>query len=187
MLPIKAIKASMTDRWQIADHKSPDTETRSMVVCTMPLKNDELPRLNAQVQELLRYDGFFEKNPRTTVALASAQFATNAMTRQTPNLPKRRNFLFSMAIAFTSGIWAVGDLVYGRLVGKKPDPLYLHCSRIYTVPGAEDPTREIGTLSSILMVKSGESHDQMQDRPSQDTKENWADAVDNILREPDPV
>ena len=187
MLPIKAIKAAMSDRWQIADHKSPDSGTRSMVVCTMPLKNDELPRLHAQVQELLRYDGFFEKNPRTTVALASAQFASNSMIRQTPNLPKRRNILFSMAIGFMAGLWTVGDLAFGWVFGKKPAPLYLHCSRIYTVPGAEDPTREIGTLSSILMVESGESQGQNQDRLGNDTKENWADAVDSILREPDPA
>ena len=86
-----------------------------------------------------------------------------------------------------AGVWTAGDMAFGAVFGKKPDPLYLHCSRIYTVPGAEDPTREIGTLSSILMVKSGESQGQIQDRPGNGTKENWADAVDSILREPDPA
>ena len=86
-----------------------------------------------------------------------------------------------------AGLWTVGDLAFGWVIGKKPAPLYLHCSRIYTVPGAEDPTREIGTLSSILMVKNGESQGQTQDRLGNDTKENWADAVDSILREPDPA
>jgi len=37
------------------------------------------------------------------------------------------------------------------------------------------------------MVKSGESQDQIQDRPGNDTKEDWADAVDSILREPSPA
>jgi len=179
MFPIKAIKAAMNDRWQIADHQTPDSTARSMVVCTMPLMNDELPRLNAQVQSLLNYDGFFEKYPRTTVTFASAQMPTNTISRQVPNLPKRRNFLFRGMIKIASVLWAVAKSYWVFLMGKKPAPLYIHCSRIYTVPGAADPTREIGTLRSILDTAGPEAAGDQ----AAEAVETWETAVDDILRE----
>ena len=179
MFPVKAIKAAMNDRWQIADHKTPDRTTRSMIVCTMPLMNDELPRLNAQVQSLLSYDGFFEKYPRTTVTFASAQMPSNTVNRQIPNLPKRRNILFRGMIKIASTFWSVANNYWVVFIGKKPTPLYIHCSRIYTVPGASNPTREIGTLSSILSDTRPESDG---DQPAEATQA-WETAVDDILRE----
>ena len=181
MFPIKAIKAAMNDRWQIADHQTPVSTDRSMIVCTMPLMNDELPRLNAQVQSLLGYDGFFEKYPRTTVSFASAQMPLNTVTRQIPNLPKRRNFLFRWTIKASSLLWTVAKTYWGFFIGRKPDPLYIHCSRIYTVPGANNPTQEIGTLRSIL---SGTGPNTPSDRPVEEV-EAWTAAVDDILREQD--
>lgn len=156
MMPVKSIKAAMNDRWQLADHRSPDNESRSMVVCTVPLKNDEIPRMNAQVQELLQYDGFFEKNPRTTVSFASAQMSSNVLTKQVPNLPNRRNFVVKGVIYLGRRVWGSVNAIGGSIFGRKPSPLYIHCSRIYTIPGATDPAREIGTLNSILMSKEME-------------------------------
>jgi len=179
MFPIKAIKAVMNDRWQIADHQTPDRTTRSMIVCTMPLMNDELPRLNAQVQSLLSYDGFFEKYPRTTVTFASAQMPSNTVNRQIPNLPKRRNILFRGMIKIASTFWSVAKSYWVVLIGRKPTPLYMHCSRIYTVPGAGNPTREIGTLRSILSDTRPESEGNQPAEAAQ----AWETAVDDILRE----
>ena len=179
MLPIKAIKAVMNDRWQIADHRTPDNMARSMIVCTMPLKNDELPHLNAQVQNLLNYDGFFEKYPRTTVTFASAQIPSNVVNRQIPNLPKRRNFLFRWAASAVKALWTIGSDIFVTIAGRKPTPLYIHCSRIYSVPGADNPTEEIGTLRTIL----GTSTQGNGNQGSSQQVEAWTNAVDDILRE----
>ena len=179
MLPIKAIKAVMNDRWQIADHRTPDNMARSMIVCTMPLKNDELPHLNAQVQNLLNYDGFFEKYPRTTVTFASAQIPSNVVNRQIPNLPKRRNFLFRWVASAVKALWTIGSDIFVTIAGKKPTPLYIHCSRIYSVPGADNPTEEIGTLRTILGTSTQETGNQ----GSSQQVEAWTNAVDDILRE----
>ena len=179
MLPIKAIKAVMNDRWQIADHRTPDNMARSMIVCTMPLKNDELPHLNAQVQNLLNYDGFFEKYPRTTVTFASAQIPSNVVNRQIPNLPKRRNFLFRWVASAVKALWTIGSDIFVTIAGRKPTPLYIHCSRIYSVPGANNPTEEIGTLRTILGTSTQETGNQ----GSSQQVEAWTNAVDDILRE----
>jgi hypothetical protein len=179
MLPIKAIKAVMNDRWQIADHRTPDNTARSMIVCTVPLKNDELPHLNAQVQNLLSYDGFFEKYPRTTVTFASAQMPSNVVNRQIPNLPKRRNFLIRWAISPVKALLSISSDIFVKIAGKKPKPLHIHCSRIYSVPGADNPTQEIGTLSTILRTPTQKNGNQ----ESSQQVEAWTDAVDDILRE----
>ena len=179
MLPIKAIKAVMNDRWQIADHRTPDNMARSMIVCTMPLKNDELPHLNAQVQNLLTYDGFFEKYPRTTVTFASAQIPSNVVNRQIPNLPKRRNFLFRGVISSVKALWSIVSDIYVAFAGRKPTPLYIHCSRIYSVPGADNPEQEIGTLRTILGTPTQDNGNQ----GSSQQVEAWTNAVDDILRE----
>jgi hypothetical protein len=79
-------------------------------------------------------------------------------------------------VKIASTFWSVATSCWVVFIGKKPTPLYMHCSRIYTVPGAGNPTRDIGTLSSILGNTRPESEG---DQPAQ----AWEIAVDDILRE----
>jgi len=150
MLSIRAAKDTLQDKTALAKYNNQENSSRCMIFCSVPIKMDELPILEAKVQHALDNEGFFTENPYSSFHLASGNMTTGTVSKYTPNLPIRRGSLTRFLLFIVRPWWKAIKYGVTTIYGRDGHIPYLHCVRLYPLTGVTNPKMDIESLRSIL-------------------------------------
>ena len=156
LLGIRAAKDTMDNRFDLARYNVTPNNSRSMIFCSMPLKYDEIPILESQIQTALQNEGFFETNPYASFGLASANMPSSNSIKYVPNMPVRRGLVKRLFVGFGRTVANVFGHWSNLILGQKSEALYLHCVRLYPLSNVKDPKTDIESFRSILGIQTHE-------------------------------
>jgi len=150
MLGIRAAKDTLKSQFDLANYNDHENRARSMIFCSVPLKIDEIPVLEAKVQHALDNEGFFKANPYASFSVASANMPSSASVRYIPNLPVRHRLVTRILANTVGHIWTAFKLSCVSLYGRDSHTPYLHCVRLYPLTSVKNPRMDIESLRSVL-------------------------------------
>jgi len=151
LLGIRAAKDTLQKRFDLAHYTEQENRARSMIFCSVPLKLDEIPELESQVQNALANEGFFKENPYASFSLASANMtSTNTSLQYTSNRPTRHGIISKMISNTVGNVWKSLKMLSSIIVGRDGHAPYLHCVRLYPLTSVRNPKMDIESLRSVL-------------------------------------